>query len=411
MGTDAIARFDLSDSTFLEDPYPVLDAIREQTPIFRAEKPKLGRVMWFLTRYDDVVAAQRDRRLGRVLRGRVTSDELGLDRYRGIDFRPYLEVESWSLLMLEPPDHTRIRRLVAKEFTPKRIAALRPAIIAHAHRFLDEAVSAGSFDLLTGYAQPFSVHVIAELLGVPTTEWKRLLDWSHRIVKMYELDTTEEEARDAVAASVDFVAWTRDLVAERRRHPGEDLVSALCLAETEEGRLGDDEIVSTVILLLNAGHEATVNTMGNGTVALMRHRDQWRRLVDGDVPASVAIEELIRWDPPLQLFERWVLEDAVEYGGAEIPRGEKLAMLFGAANRDPRHFPDPGRFDVGRNDASHVTFGGGTHFCLGAPLARLELAVALEALVARCPGLELAVQPERNPTFVIHGYRRVDVVV
>jgi len=399
---------DLRDPEFLEDPYPALGRAREATPVVRVEKPRLGRELWLLTRHADVLAAQRDRRLGRVRERAVSPEELGLDRLE-LDWRPYYELERWSLLMLEPPDHTRIRRLVAKEFTPRRLAALRDRITAYAVRFLERAVEQGGFDLLAAYAQPYSVHVIAELLGAPTGDWRHLLDWSHHIVKMYELEASDAEVRAAVGAAAEFTEWTRRLIARRRRDPGTDLVSALCTVETEEGRLHDDEIVSTVVLLLNAGHEATVNTMGNGVTALLQHRDQWERLVVGEVPCRVGVEELIRWDPPLQLFERWVLEDGVGYGGRRFAAGEKIGMLLGSANRDPRRFEDPDRFDVGRGDASHVTFGGGIHSCLGAPLARLELEVALEVLVRRCPRLEAAGEPERHGTFVIHGYRSVPV--
>jgi cytochrome P450 len=183
-------------------------------------------------------------------------------------------------------------------------------------------------------------------------------------------------------------------------------------ARVDGERLSDAEIVSTVIVLLNAGHEATVNTLGNGLTALMEYRAQWQRLVDGSVPAATAIEELLRYDPPLQLFERWVLEDGVMMEGVEIPRGEKIALLFGAANRDPRVFPEPDRFDIGRpNAADHISFGGGIHVCIGAPLARVELEASLDALVERCPGLELTADPRRIPAFVIWGLERVDVAL
>ncbi len=402
---------DFSDPGFQADPYPTLARVRERTAVFPLEDPKgTGATIWFLTRYDDVYAAQRDRRLGRIRGSRPTRDELGLPADRP-DLDAYFAVERWSLLMLEPPDHTRLRRLVAREFTAKRIADLRPTIAAHADRFLDEAIERETFDLLTDYAQPYSVHVIAELLGAPTEDWRRMLEWSHAIVKMYELGRTDEQVDAAVRASVEFDRWCRDLIDDRRAHPRGDLISGLCTVETDEGRLSDDEIVSTMILLLNAGHEATVNTMGNGMTALLQRPQQWHRVVSGEVPAAVAVEEMIRFDPPLQLFERWIRDGDVEYGGRVLPAGDKLAMLFGSANRDPRHFANPEVFDVARGDASHVTFGGGIHFCLGAPLARLELDVAVERLAARCPELSLAAPPRRTPTFVIHGYEAVDVTV
>ncbi len=399
----------LSDPDFQADPYPILNAIREETPIFPVTGDD-GIERWFLTRYDDVFQALRDRRLGRVPEPVMTRDEVGLPPLRP-DWQPYYDIERWSLLMLEPPEHRRLRQLIHRSFTPRRVEALRPTITTHAERLLEAARESGEIDLLGGFAQPFSVFVIAELLGAPTEVWERFLDWSHRIVKMYELDTTEEQAASAVAASGEFDAWCRELIADRRAEPEDDLITGLCFVETEDGMLSDDEIVSTIILLLNAGHEATVNTIGNGMTAALSTPGAWDQVTDGAVEPRTAVEELIRYDPPLQLFERWVLDDGVEYGGREFARGEKLAMLFGSANRDPRHFEDPDRFIVGRGDASHITFGGGIHTCIGAPLARLEVSVAVERMAELTPGMRLAEPPVRKPAFVIHGYEAVNVVV
>jgi cytochrome P450 len=398
---------DFSDRTFLQDPYPTLNALREEAAIFD-QRDETGMQRWFLTRYDDVFRALRDRRLGRVPEPIMTSEDVGLPPPRD-DWKPYYDIEQWSLLMLEPPEHRRLRQLIYREFTPKRVEELRPAVSEHAERLLRKAAAGRPFDLLADFAQPFSVHVIAELLGAPIQDWPRYLDWSHRIVKMYELDTTEGQAAAAVKASQEFSDWCRDLIDRRRRSPGADLISGLCTVETSDGRLSDDEIVSTIILLLNAGHEATVNALGNGMVSLLDAEGAWVSVRDGDVRARDAIEEMIRFDPPLQLFERWVLGDGVSYGGRAFAPGEKIAMLFGSANRDPRHFPEPDTFVVSRADASHITFGGGIHTCIGAPLARLELSVALEALVSVVPELHLTQAPVRNPAFVIHGYESVIV--
>jgi unspecific monooxygenase len=203
-----------------------------------------------------------------------------------------------------------------------------------------------------------------------------------------------------------------ELIEERRSAPRGDLVTRLVEAEVDGRRLSDDQIVSTIIVLLNAGHEATVNTLGNGVLALLRHPEQWGRLVAGEVDPARAVEELIRWDPPLQLFERWVLEDGVEIAGEPVPRGEKVALLFGSANRDRRVFDDADAFDVGRsNAAEHIGFGGGIHVCIGAPLARIELEASLRALLARAPGLSLAEEPRRNRAFVIWGLEALQVTV
>jgi unspecific monooxygenase len=229
---------------------------------------------------------------------------------------------------------------------------------------------------------------------------------------MYEFDTTDEQAESATQAAAEFRDYVLGLIAERRSSPRDDMVSALVAARVDGGQLSNDEIVSTVVVLLNAGHEATVNTLGNGVRALLRHREQWERLASGEVAAATAVEELIRWDPPLQLFERWVLEDGVEVAGTPIPRGEVISMLFGSANRDPRVFSDPDRLDAGRpNTAEHIGFGGGIHVCIGAPLARIELEASLRTLVERAPGLELVREPRRVPAFVIRGFQAVEVAI
>ncbi len=399
--------FDPSDPNFIDDPYPRLAELRERTPVEWDRDSGL----WLLTRHADVDSAQRDRRLGRVRGGHAEpSDFRPLRELKlSLDPSPYYLIERYSLLMLEPPEHTRIRALVSRAFTPRRVRELRGPITRIADDLLAGLAGADGFDLLADYAQPYSIRVIALLLGAPTDHADDLLAWSHQIVKMYELATTVAEAEAAIRAAAEFTEWTADLIEQRRRTPQDDLITALCHAETEDGVLSDAEIVSTVILLLNAGHEATVNTMGNGMTAILRHLGTWKSIVDGTVEPAVAIEEMMRWDPPLQLFERWVLADDFEIGGIHIPRGDKVAMLFGSANRDPRQFDDPDRFDVARGDISHITFGAGVHYCLGAPLARLELEVAVARLAAHRPDLELAADPIRIPAFVIRGYESVMV--
>jgi len=393
-----IERFDPSDPAFIADPYPVLDALREATPIFYNERSG----QWVLTRFADVHATLRDRRLGRVYTHRYTHAELGRPepdpRWAAFD-----EHERWSLLQLEPPDHTRIRRLIAKVFTPTAAAAVRPAATALAEELLDGCRQRGRFDLLADYAQPYSVAVICSLLGVPRSDTQLLLDWSHAIVKMYELTTSDDQRAAATRAAQEFMDYTAALIAVKRSRPDDRLVAALATVEDDGDRLSDAEIISTVIVLLNAGHEATVNTLGNGMRAFLLHPDQWQRVTAGEVAARVAIEEMIRWDAPLQLFERWILDDGVELAGQALARGDEVAMLFGSANRDPRRFVAPDRFDAGRGDSAHIGFGGGIHFCVGAPLAREELDVSVDALARILPGIELATMPAYHPTFVIRG--------
>jgi cytochrome P450 len=398
VSAELLDRFDLTDPAFVTNPYPLLAEIQEAAPIFWFEPTQ----QWFVTRHALVHAALRDRRLGRAYDHLYTPEELGREP-RDPQWSDFVESERWSLLNIEPPDHTRIRGLLTKVFTPKAVAALRPMIEAEAAARLDALDGVPTFELLTGYAQPYSVAVICSMLGVPASDTRSLLDWSHAIVKMYELTTTDAQRVAANRAAREFIDYTRALIAEKRARPDEFLISQLVAVEEAGDRLTEDEIISTTIVLLNAGHEATVNTLGNGMRAFMKHPGEWARLVSGDVEPRSAVEEMLRWDAPLQLFERWVLDADVEVAGQRLNLGDEIAMLFGAANRDPSHFADPTRFDAGRGDATHVGFGGGIHFCIGAPLARLELEISVAELARRFPRLSLAVEPEYHPTFVIRG--------
>ena len=397
---DALARFDPSDPAFIADPYPVLGELREATPIFWNERTG----QWMLTRFHEVHELLRDRRLGRSYTHRYSHAELGHPE-PDPRWSRFHEHERWSLLCLEPPDHTRLRRLVAKVFTPRAVAAMRPAIEALAVELLDQCAELESFDLIADFAQPYSVAVICSMLGVPRADTQQLLAWSHAIVKMYELTGTDAQRAAADQAAGEYIDYTRELIADKRRAPDGLLVSELVRVEDEGDHLTEDEIVSTTMVLLEAGHEATVNTLGNGMRALMLHRDEWHRVVSGEVEARVAVEEMLRWDSPLQLFERWVLEPGVVVAGQAVEIGQEVAMLFGAAERDPRRFDDPDRFDVGRSDPAHIGFGGGIHFCVGAPLARQELEVSLAGLAHRFPRMELVEEPDYHSTFVIRGLR------
>jgi cytochrome P450 len=390
------------DPAFLADPYPALNALREATPGFWNEQTG----QWTITRFSDVYETLRDRRLGRSYTPRYTHAEFGRAE-PDPRWAAFQQHEAWSLLCLEPPDHTRIRRLVAKVFPPRAVTAMRPEIERWSDELLDacrdQVAETGQFELLADYAQPYSVAVICSMLGVPREDTQALLDWSHDIVKMYELAPSEGVMVTANRAAAEYIDYTKALIAEKRREPDSLLVSELVRVEDEGDTLTEAEIISTTMVLLEAGHEATVNTLGNGLRALMLHPGEWARLVRGDVPAKVAVEELLRWDAPLQLFERWVLEPGVVIAGQELDVGQEVAMLFGAAERDPRRFDEPDRFDVGRNDPAHIAFGGGIHFCVGAPLARQEIEVSLAGLVRRFPNLEMAVEPTYHPNFVIRG--------
>ncbi len=397
-------QIDLTDHEFIQDPYPVLNQLRETAPVLHDEPTGL----WLVTRHEDVRACLRDRRLGRVYDHMATADEVGATP-RDPRWAPFWKVEKHSLLELEPPDHTRLRRLVSKAFTVRAVAAMRQPAQVLADALLDGLLDKEQIDLLADFSQPYSMGIITSLLGVPATDHADLLDWSHRMVKMYELNTTDEQAQDAADAAASFDSYVRGIIEFHRAEPQGGLIGELVHAEVDGERLTEEEIVSTTIVLLNAGHEATVNTMGNGITGFMKNRDEWHRVVDGWVPPAVAVEEMLRWDAPLQLFERYVLADDVEIAGKQFSFGDRIGMLFGSANRDPRAFENPEEFQADRNGVHHIGFGGGTHHCLGAPLARLELDVALTALVAKAPDMQLVADPVRHDAFTIHGYQTLPI--
>jgi len=273
---------------------------------------------------------------------------------------------------------------------------------------IDEVEGAGEFDLIATLAEPLPVAVIAELLGVPDEDRHLLRPWSADICGMYELRPSEETARTAVRACVEFSAYLRELSRLRRAEPQDDLISALAQVVDDGERLTEDELIGTCVLLLNAGHEATVNVTGNGWWSLFRHPGQLARLREDPRLIPRAIEELMRWDTPLQMFERWVLEDS-EICGERVPKGAELGLLFGSANRDPNVFDRPDDLDVGREPNPHVSFGAGVHFCLGAPLARLELQTSFATVLDRLPALALVEEPAWKPNYIIRGLRELRV--
>jgi cytochrome P450 len=320
-----------------------------------------------------------------------------------------------SLLENEPPVHSRLRRLIAAAFARGHVERLRPRVTALAGQLAERVADLGAdgspVDLIAEYAEPLPVQVIAELLGVPGPDWHLLRPWSNAIVKMYEYEISDAKRLAAEQASAQFVEYLRGLVAVRRRAPADDLISSL-IAETDSdgARLSADELVTTCTLLLNAGHEATVNVVGNGVTALLAHPDQLTALRSDASLIPSAVEELIRYDSPLQLFERTAVNDT-RVGDVVVQQGQKIAALLGAANRDPAVFVNPDTFDVGRADNPHLGFGAGIHFCIGAPLARLELQASLHTLLVRFPKLALHAVPERRPEFVIRGVRSLPVTI
>jgi cytochrome P450 len=326
--------------------------------------------------------------------------------------KPFWDLVRNGMLDREPPDHTRLRRLVSKTFTPKMIEGLRPRMEALAielvEQLMDETANGGVADLKTIVAEPLPVAVIADMLGVPEEDRHHLRPWSADIVGMYELNPSDETAQRAVQACIDFSDYLVGLARERKRNPQDDLITALANVMDEGETLTEGELVGTCALLLNAGHEATVNTTVTGWNALFNNPDQLQRVKDDHSLIPSAVEELMRFDTPLQMFERWVLED-IEVQGVHIPRGYEVALIYGSANRDERQFTDPDRLDVGRTHNPHITFGAGIHFCLGAPLARLELQTSFRTLLERMPTMT-AVQPANwGPGYITRGLAELPV--
>ncbi|WP_300578603.1 cytochrome P450 [uncultured Nocardioides sp.] len=375
---------DLTDPAVVADPYPHFARERARHAVAWHEPSG----SWFTFSHAAVSAVQRDRRLGRLWTDREPAERL----------EPFNLLHRNQMMENEPPEHTRLRRPVASAFSRGHVERLRPRVRELATELLAEVDASAPFDVVEAYAEPLPVLVIAELLGVPRSHVHDLREWSQAIVRMYEPAPDEAVVAAAVGAAEDFAALVRDLLAVRRRQPAADLITDLAATE-----LSDDEVVAAVVLLLNAGHEASVNVFGNGLVAMLR-----RGLRPGsDVAACV--EEMLRFDSALQLFERTATEQVELPGGIVVQPGEKVSALLGAANRDPAVFERPDEFDVARAPNPHLAFGVGVHFCLGAPLARMELTESVALLFERLPDLALAGEPESRGTFVLRGHRRVEV--
>lgn len=368
------------DHGFVQDPYPFYDKARAAGPLFWWEEYGFPCAAGF----DAVAFLLRDRRFGREL-------PADLRPPRPEHLADFHAIDDLSLLDREPPAHTRLRGLVLRAFTSRRIAGLGPEIAALADRLIDGLDPAG-FDLIADFAEPLPAIVIARLLGVPEAMAPQLLIWSHAMVAMYQARRDRGVEDRAAAAARDFAAYLRGLIAERRNAPGDDLITHLIAAEAAGDRLSPDELIATCVLLLNAGHEATVHAIGNGVAAILAAGADPAALFADQAATEASIEELLRFDPPLHLFTRIALAE-VELFGHQFRRGDSVGCLLAAANRDPARFADPGRLDPGRGGTGQLAFGAGIHFCVGAPLARLELALALPRLFRRFPGLRLTAAP------------------
>lgn len=368
------------------DPYPGFAAARAVGAL------GWDGTRWLAASWEAANQVLRERRLGR----------LWVDWEPATRFEAFNALHRHQMMENEPPEHGRLRGAVARVFSRGQVERLRPLVTSAAAELLDRA--GPRFDLIADYAEPLPVRVIADLLGVPEEDRGLLRPWSQAIVRMYEVSRSDATEDAAIVAAAEFAAYLRQLATARRAAPGEDLLSQLAAT----GELSEDELVASSILLLNAGHEASVNALGNGVVALLAHPDQLALLRADPGLLDTAVEELLRYDAPLQLFER-TAKVGTEICGVPIPAGGTVAALLGAANRDPAVFADPDRLDLRRDPNPHLGFGAGLHFCLGAPLARMELRIALDTLLRRAPHLGLTADPVRRPTFVLRGYTAIPV--
>lgn len=403
---DAASRrvsLDATDPAFYQDPYASYEAIRSVVPVFFWEE--LG--MWCLTGYEAVNGLFRDRRFGREILHVATREEAGLPEPPE-HVRLFYDFDNLSMIAREPPVHTRLRTLVNRAFVSRQIEKLRPRVAALANELIDRFEGDGTVDVMPAFATPIPVIVIAELLGVPVETAPSLLDWSHRMVAMYTPGRNRAVEDSAVAATRDFVAFLRGYVAERRKAPRDDLISHLIAAEAAGDKLSEDELIAGAIQLLNAGHEATVHSIGNAVKAILEGGGEPAGFFATEEMTAATAEEALRFDPPLHFFDRYALEPA-EIAGVRFRRGERIGLLLGAANRDPARYADPGRFDPARPLLPHASFGAGIHFCLGAPLARLEMQVALPILFKRLPGLRLAGKPAYRNSWHFHGLAALNV--
>ncbi|SMO44607.1 unspecific monooxygenase [Ruegeria faecimaris] len=384
------------DPNFVQNPYPIYDAARAHGDLVYWADYRMHAAV----SHRAVQALLKDRRFGREVPAEM-------QRPGPAHLAPWLMVESHSLLEAEPPRHTRLRRLVMRAFTSRAIAALEPTIHDLSHKLID-AFPDASFDLLDTYCMQVPVVTICRLLGVPEEMSPELLRWSHDMVAMYQASRTRQTEDAAAASAKEFTDFLSSYVEKRRSDPRDDLITRLIAAEEDGEKLSRDELVATCILLLNAGHEATVHSLGNGLRTVLQQGVKADAFQPETIDATV--EEILRFDPPLHMFTRYAYEE-IDLFGHSFKRGDEVALLLGAANRDPQVWAEPHKFDPTRPILTNSSFGAGLHFCVGAPLARLEMRIALAALFERCPNLALSAEPEYSNSYHFHGLKRLMVQV
>ncbi|HEY8210622.1 MAG TPA: cytochrome P450, partial [Myxococcaceae bacterium] len=400
---------DFSSERFKANPFPFYARLRAEAPVFPLQTFPLGifgkRRGWLVTRYDDVVAVLKHKALAKdVFRALSRDPDAKLPWFVNM-IRPITH----NMLNRDPPDHTRLRGLVHQAFTPHLVERLRARIQSLTNELLDAMQKKGSADLVADYALPVPVTIIAEMLGVPEGDRARFHRYSSRLVS----NTTPLRTALSAPTVLRFARYIRKLIEQRRASPGEDLLTALIRAEEAGDRLSEDELVSMIFLMLVAGHETTVNLIASGTLALLEHPDQMERLRQEPGLMPTAVEELVRFTSPVEISTMRVAVEDFTVGGVTIPRGDIVTGVIASANRDERHFTNPDQLDIGRDPNRHLSFGMGMHYCLGAPLARLEGSIAIQNLLQRLPRLRLAKPAESlrwRTSFFMRGLHKLPVV-
>ncbi len=396
---------------FIKNPYIKMAEFRESTPVFWDEINDL----FFFTRYKDVRSIQSTKSFGTTFNHidgfeeTIKNQDIPITStaYKRSDqfgtYENFWKSEEFSLLNLEGQLHKELRGLVAKAFLPRSVQQLLPFMEEISDELFNN-LKGTEFDMLKDYAQPYSVSIIGKLLGVPESDHLEFLDWSHKIVKMYDFEVSDENANNAEEAAKQFIEYTQNLLDKRREDPQDDMITRLSQVSEDNNFLTDDQIICTVILLLNAGHEATVNTLGNGLHALLSLERSFEQIKSETEDINDVVEELIRYDSPLQFFQRYALED-IEIGGHNISKGSKVAILLGSANRDPRIFENPDQINFKREMKDHSSWGGGIHFCIGTHLAKLELGVSFNHILEK--QFSLIEEPSRTGAFGIRGFKNL----
>ena len=395
---------DARNPAFYGNPNAVYAALHADCPTFYWKEQK----QWFFTGYDHVNGLLRDRRFGRQILHIASREELGL-----AEPSPHLASfdlsERYSLLELEPPEHTRLRTLVNRAFVSRHVEKMKPELAELANRLIDGFADQREVELLAAFADIIPVTMIARMIGIPEEMGPQLLAWSHAYVRMYMFGRTREQEDEAERAAKEFSDYVRAVIAERRAEPRDDLLTHMIHTEHKGQYLTEEELISTTIVLLNAGHEATVHQIGNSVRTILDSGSDPAALFRDEATTERTVEETLRICAPVHIFQRWALEPA-EIEGISFKRGDKVSLILAAANLDPTKFTDPLAFRPDRNEAANLSFGAGIHFCIGAPLARLELNVVLPILFERLPGLKLAKTPVVKDVYHFHGLQRLDLV-